>query len=242
MGRKRWIAATLVVIAALAALAGAWFAYRYGARYCMAMKAANLARDAKDKIAPLDCAEFWFNRYQSAWSSIVSAGVALFAAILAWRSVRRQISLQEDDHIRQEIRAIEAEIRERENYVAQLDRALKTAGDVAGAVHAFGRSDEPFIEALTHLDNRSVQVRPFYLNELLPNLDREIYRLPLVARGIRQAGANRSEVDAELGNILNKIITSIGPLNLERDRTQSAISLLIGRQTGLREKRARIGS
>lgn len=76
-----------------AIIAIGYFARRYGAAYCLDLKAANLAKEVRDRT-PIDCAEFWFNRYQSAWSQITAAAVALFAAWLAWRAVQAQIAAQ----------------------------------------------------------------------------------------------------------------------------------------------------
>jgi hypothetical protein len=37
------------------------------------------------------CIEFWLNRYQAAWSSLLGAAGALIAAFIAWRAAQRQI-------------------------------------------------------------------------------------------------------------------------------------------------------
>jgi hypothetical protein len=90
MTRRRWIA--LAALAACALVTG-YCAWRYGTRYCAALKTANLLKEAKDRV-PLDCGEFWLNRYQTAYVGVLSVVAALGAARFAWLGIMKQMTLQ----------------------------------------------------------------------------------------------------------------------------------------------------
>lgn len=79
MKKWKWI----VTATAAAALIATWASYGYGTRYCLALKAGNILKEPKDRIL-IDCAEFWFNRYQSLLGNALTAAVA--AITLIWIS------------------------------------------------------------------------------------------------------------------------------------------------------------
>lgn len=85
---KRWHWAVIGIAVATAAAGLIYIAHRYGTRYCFALKAVNYAREAKDKVAPIDCLEFWLNRYQSVLAGFLAAGVALIVARPVFRQLR----------------------------------------------------------------------------------------------------------------------------------------------------------
>lgn len=85
---KRWHWFAIGVVGTTALLVLGYLAHRYGTRYCLALKAGNLAKEAKDKVAPIDCIEFWLNRYQGLLAGALAAGVALIVARPVFRQLR----------------------------------------------------------------------------------------------------------------------------------------------------------
>lgn len=118
----KWVAAGAIAIALVILY---FVAADYGARYCTALKTANLLRDANTKIVPLDCREFWLNRYQGLIGNGVTAAVAAATLIWAartWIESSRQSSVAVRDMIERKIA----------NYAEELIAVLEFRSALAG--------------------------------------------------------------------------------------------------------------
>lgn len=89
---KRWHWWAIGSIALCVSIAIYYFGKRYGTAYCLDLKAANLAKDLKDRT-PIDCTEFWINRYQTTVQTLLSFGIGaagLFFVLRQLHALARQ--------------------------------------------------------------------------------------------------------------------------------------------------------
>lgn len=86
MNKRQWIAIAIVGVLALIAIG--WSAHGYGARYCIDLKAANILKDVKDRT-PIDCAEFWLNRYQTTFQTTASLAVGVVGLVLVLQQLSK---------------------------------------------------------------------------------------------------------------------------------------------------------
>lgn len=204
MTRWKWFWVRLG--AAIAAAILIYIVHGYGSRYCFAMKAANYAREAKDKVAPIDCLEFWLNRYQSMLAGLLAAGVALIVARPVFRALRetnRQTSVA--------IRGIEeAYARELELEFAQLASYRQMESELYGYVEAY---DEVLAEAQLYATtysnnfNAKLQEVAAYLRDIAALFARYPDGSPLSVRRkefLRAANASKAACDRVLTAFRNE--------------------------------------
>lgn len=88
------------------------------------------------KTAGPSCAEFWVNRYQTAWAGLIGAFAAMTAAWIAWHSIQVQIGREERSFAEAARRTADLEIMQIDREIAMLgiicDRTREFADEFTG--------------------------------------------------------------------------------------------------------------